>query len=121
MKSMHVAALALLSAVSFSAVSLADSSKGGAEKSGSAQGGVESLAEKRGGALGKNPEAVTQKGGKGPEAQSGDAGVATLPEGSLAAKRQETIGTPPEPVYQGGGGNAAQKERAEERKQSGQK
>lgn len=46
----------------------------------------------------------------------GTPGVAALPEGSLAAKRQETIGTPPEPVFQGGAGTAAKEERAEEMK-----
>ncbi|UEM01836.1 hypothetical protein JL101_017725 [Skermanella rosea] len=67
----------------------------------------DSLAKERRGALGENPEPVTQKGARGDQPGSEASATADLPDGSLAGKRREAIGTPPEPVVQGGAKDAA--------------
>ncbi|UEM18595.1 hypothetical protein JL100_015870 [Skermanella mucosa] len=66
----------------------------------------DSLAKERRGALGENPESVTQKGARGDQPTGEVSTTADLPDGSLAEKRREAIGTPPEPVVQGGAEDA---------------
>jgi hypothetical protein len=71
----------------------------------------DSLPAERRGAIGENPDPVTQQGAQGDRAKAGTPpGVADLPEGSLAEERKKAIGTPPEPVVQGDGEGTTKKE-----------
>jgi hypothetical protein len=61
-----------------------------------------SLAEKRAGAIGEQPDAVHQGGAHGDQSDAADAAEGEAPEGTLMQRREGTIGEDPDPVVQGG-------------------
>jgi hypothetical protein len=108
MKVMTCLAAIVLAFSSFAAVA-ADSTGAAPTNHPNTSGNLpkDSLVKERAGALGENPEPVTQKGASGDQAGKAVTPTAGLPDGSLVEKRKGTIGTPPEPVVQGGGADAA--------------
>lgn len=63
-----------------------------------------SLAEKRAGAIGEQPDGVHQGGAQDEQSETADTAEGEAPEGTLMQRREGTIGENPDPVVQGGGG-----------------
>lgn len=74
----------------------------------------ESLGEKRGGAIGVDPDAVHQRGAASDPAEEAAAADGEVPEDTLLERRQGAIGETPDPVVQGGGGSEGSEEMVEE-------